>query len=430
MSESTEGMVLGCLMLYGTEAAVVLNKCKPEYFTTEIHRRVFETIQGNMSIAKGVDVVSVNAAARLNELDYLMRLADGCSDISTTLHYIPLLKERMIAHKLRTIANSIYEQLDTETSESVLTWLQKEILDLTEHEESGIISIKDSAQKVIKDLRLRFESGEMSGVKSGISLLDYESDGLQPQELFVLSGNPGSGKTTLAMRMMLSAAKDAPVLFFSQEMNEKQLIQRMIANIGRIEMNKLKRANLENSDWASIMTAAKEVIKYNDNFIIDYSPSVTPAYIRMKANEVKMKYGGLGMICVDYVGLMDTGKMTQLEGSTYNAKALNILKKELTTNFLVLAQLNKDVQKSGKQPVTGDLDWGQQLAKDADGVFFLYTNENMKKEQVVKFYSDKTRSMSPIMTHFNARLQFNRLEDRIEPYDEPEELGFQGYKNN
>jgi replicative DNA helicase len=427
MSESTEGMVLGCLMLYGTEAAVILNKCKSEYFSTEVHQRVFDAIQGNMSNAKGVDVVSINAAAKLNELSYLMKLTDSCSDISTTLHYIPLIKERMVASRLRLIANSIYSQLDDETPDNVLAWLQAEILDLTEHEESGVISIKDSTKKVIEDLRARFETDEMSGVKSGISILDFESDGLQPQELFVLSGNPGSGKTTLAMRMMLSAAKDKPVLFFSQEMNEKQLIQRMIANLGRIEMNKLKRATLENSDWVSIMTAAKDIIKYSDNFIIDYSPSITPAYIRMKANEVKMKHGGLGMVCVDYFGLMDTGKMNQLEGSTYNAKALNILKKELNTNMLVLAQLNKDVQKSGKRPVTGDLDWGQQLAKDADGTFFLYTNEKLKEDQVVHFYSDKTRSMSPIDLHFNARLQFNRLEDRIEPYSEPEEEGFKGY---
>ena len=82
--------------------------------------------------------------------------------------------------------------------------------------------------------------------------------------------------------------------------------------------------------------------------------------------------------------------------------------------------MNKDAIKSGKRPGQGDLDWGGQLAKDADGIFFLYRNEQMENDGVVQFYSDKTRSMQPINMHFDNHLGYNRLMEREHPYSEPE----------
>ena len=421
-SVEAERSVLGCLMTKGQKAAELLNNLDDSSFYFGWHKEIFSAVNVAMSTGLSTDAIAVNEKTSIEiEIGYLLELQEDHTDVQTALSYATILNDHKLSRELDTLALSITQQLEEKADPNqIINFIQDKLIGLTQNTSDQIVPIKESMKRYVEDLQTRFDSKEMSGVPTGISKFDQVSNGLQKEELIILSGTPGSGKTTLAFKIMMAASQKKPVYFASQEMAEGQLMQRMTSNLGSVPMSRLTSGQLITEDWPGLAVAVNKAKVYNDNLIIDYSASVSTNYLRMKGNEIRLKHGDLGLMVIDYFGLMEQPKgQTLYESSIFNAVALNRLKKELKCNILVLAQLNKDTLKSGKRPGIGDLDWGGQLAKDADGIFFLYTNDQMKKDNVVQFYSDKTRSMQSINMHFDNNLGYNRLEEREHEYQEP-----------
>lgn len=421
MSLEAERAVLGCLMVYGSQAAEVLNKLDNDCFYYGSNKQIFIAIDYLMNNGKPCDAIYINKHDSDLEMWLLVETAEFSGTIKEALSYCEALTDDSTKRKLSALAYSINEQLVNTAPADVINFIQQQAIALTESKGTGIVPINVSMKSYIEHVKNRFESGTMSGLSSGYSKFDDAGNGFQQEEIYVLSGTPGSGKTTLAMKFAMEVAKTKPVYFLSMEMGERQLAQRMTSSLGMVHMSKLTSGKLGAEDWTGMTNGVLKAKQLNDNLMIDYSPSASTSYIRMKANEIKMKHGDLGLIVVDYFGLLDQPKgSTFYESSIQNAIALNRMKKELGCSILVLAQLNKDTLKSGKRPGQGDLDWGGQLSKDADGIFFLYRNDQMKEDGVVQFYSDKTRSMEAFNFFFDNNLAFNRLEQREHEYREPE----------
>lgn len=420
-SIEAEQSVLGCILVEGFKAAELINQLTVDHFSNIEHQQIFAAIKELADNAKRIDIISVQNANKDMPMDLLINLAESLCDISAGISYADILDEGRKMRALLIVANSIYEQANEKlSSDSIIHFVQDSLLSLTSKNNNGVEKISHALKRVAKNLQERMESDEMSGTETGYQVLDKASDGLQDQTLSVLSGVPGSGKTTLAMKMAMNAAKTKPVAVFSIEMGMDQLTKRMISSLGSIDMAHIMSGNLQGDDFTNLHVAVKAGLTYDKNLIIDCSPSITPTYIRMKCNEIRMKYGDLGLVVIDYFMLIDRPNgSTQLDASTMNAIAINRLKKELDCPILLLAQMNKDTVKTGRKANQGDLDWGQQLARDADNIFFLHTNEQLIEDKVVNFYSAKTRDMNGFDYYLSNMLKFNRLDEINYVYQEP-----------
>ena len=184
------------------------------------------------------------------------------------------------------------------------------------------------------------------------------------------------GKTALALGLAtnVAAINQLPVVFFSLEMGHKELAQRILASEARVDSQKLRTGKLDQSDWSKI---GKALGRLEIPLFIDENPNVTVMEIRAKARRIKSRYGGLGLIVVDYLQLMSVSgaENRQLEISEIS-RGLKILARELEVPVVALSQLSRNLEsRADKRPMLADLRESGSIEQDADIVMFVYRDE-------------------------------------------------------
>jgi replicative DNA helicase len=166
-----------------------------------------------------------------------------------------------------------------------------------------------------------------------------------------------------------------PVLVFSLEMAHQELTQRVLASEARVDSMKLRTGKLAESDWAKI---GKAIGRLEVPLFLDDNPRVTVMEIRAKARRIKARYGGIGLIVIDYLQLMGgngAAENRQLEVSEIS-RNLKILARELEVPIIALSQLSRQLEaRADKRPMLSDLRESGSLEQDADVVMFLYRDE-------------------------------------------------------
>ncbi len=239
-------------------------------------------------------------------------------------------------------------------------------------------SIDELMADALDQLEMRYQRGEeITGVPTGFHDLDRQLSGLQPADLVVLGGRPGSGKTAFALNVAAHAAMVArrPTLMFSLEMSKVQLTDRLLCAEGRVDSSRMRTGRLLDTDWPKVSAAVGRI--HGAPLQIDDDPGVTVMDIRAKARRARADLGDLGLIMVDCIQLM-TGRHNaearQVEISEIS-RGLKLLARELECPVLALSQLSRNLEsRADNRPMLSDLESGA-LEQDADVVIFLYRDE-------------------------------------------------------
>ena len=184
--------------------------------------------------------------------------------------------------------------------------------------------------------------------------------------------------TSFALGMATHAALESqrPVLFFSLEMSQLELTQRIVCAEARVDSSRVRNGKLVESDWNKIAHATGRLAEAP--LWIDDNPNLTIMEIRSKARRLKSRVGDLGMVVIDYLQLM-TGRSSaenrQVEVSEIS-RGLKILARELETPVVALSQLSRGLElRADKRPVLADLRESGSIEQDADVVMFIYRDE-------------------------------------------------------
>src|SRR5256885_9682161 len=105
--------------------------------------------------------------------------------------------------------------------------------------------------------------GEITGdtVPTGFGSLDKVlGGGMRRRDLILLGGDIGSGKSALALGIALRVAQQSlGVAFLSGEMNEERLMERALAIEGKVAVDDLRAAKLNDQARAGVGGAAVRV---------------------------------------------------------------------------------------------------------------------------------------------------------------------------
>ena len=223
--------------------------------------------------------------------------------------------------------------------------------------------VTDSTQKLssllsenLDRLEQLYERGDaITGTPTGYLDLDQLLSGLQPSSLVVVGARPAMGKTSFALGMIAHAALEAtnpsPVLFFSLEMSNLELSQRLLCAEARVDSTRVRNGQLQADDWQKISRAMGRLAEAP--IWIDDNPNLTIMEIRAKARRLKSQIGNLGMIVIDYLQLMSgrsNAENRQVEVSELS-RGLKILARELETPVVALSQLSRGLEmRADKRP--------------------------------------------------------------------------------
>ena len=237
-------------------------------------------------------------------------------------------------------------------------------------------------------------------------------------KMIVLGARPSVGKTALALQIALWQAEQygKAVAFFSLEMTAEELTERLACILMGIASEKLDNpGDLTSEEWALLSEGIRRI--RNMRIAIDDSSGLTVREMRARAIRMHKKVkGGLGLIVMDYLQLAETsGFESREQGIAAVSRGVKNLAKELDVPFMVLSQLNRGLEKDGREPTLADLRESGAIEQDADVVMFLHPAKSW-----MSIIVGKNRAGKRGRARLSPELQFYRFKS-YDPLDEPPE---------
>lgn len=394
-SMEAEQSVLGGLMLDNEAWDRVAERVVAGDFYNRGHHLVFEAMGTLIEDSKPIDLLTISETLEESKqledaggFAYLAEMVKNTPSAANIMAYADIVRERAVVREMIATANEIAEAgFDPQGRKSaeLLNLAESKVFAIAERRanksEEGPQGIKAILGKTVEKIEQLYEnpSNGVTGVSTGYDDLDKMTAGMQPSDLIIVAARPSMGKTTFAMNLCEHAAmtSDKPVLIFSLEMPCEQIMMRMLASLGRINQTKIRTGQLDDEDWARLSSTMGLLMEQGKMFVDD-SSGLSPTEVRSRARRIARDHGGLSMIMVDYLQLMQVPGLSEnrtLEIAEIS-RSLKALAKELQVPVVALSQLNRSLeQRSDKRPVNSDLRESGSIEQDADLIMFIYRDE-------------------------------------------------------
>jgi replicative DNA helicase len=366
--EAEESLLGAMLLSRDAIVAAVEAQLKADDFYKPAHGHVFDAITALYAQGEPADPVTV--AEELRRADVLEGIGGAATLISlqartpaigNATRYARIVEEYALLRRLIAVAGDIAEMGYSVPDDVVATIDAAEALVFEVAQRrvtDSMLPIRELLERHLDHIEALYERGQdIIGVPTGYIDLDQQLAGLQPSNLVIVGGRPGTGKTSFALGLAAHAALDGrhPALVFSLEMSHLELTQRLLCAEARVDATRMRNGRLLESDWPKISHAVGRLAEAPIH--IDDNPHLTVMEIRAKARRLKSRHG-LGLIVVDYLQLM-TGRQSaenrQVEVSEIS-RGLKILARELEVPVVALSQLSRNLEtRSDKRPVLADL---------------------------------------------------------------------------
>src|ERR687886_2461618 len=364
-----EESLLGAMLLSRDAiVAAVEVQLGPDDFYKPAHGHIYEAVTSLYARGEPADPVTVADELRRSGLaevvgapNVLVALQANTPAIGNAGRYARIVEEHALLRRLIAVSGEIAE-LGYSVPEDVTAAIDEAesmVFDVAQRRVTDSLApLRDLLERHLDHIEALYERGEdITGVPTGFIDLDQQLAGLQPSNLVIVGGRPGTGKTSFALGIVAHAAVETrtPVLFFSLEMSHLELTQRLLCAEARVDATRMRNGRLLESDWPKIAHATGRLAEAP--VYIDDNPHLTVMEIRAKARRLKSR-SGLGLIVIDYLQLM-TGRSNaenrQVEVSEIS-RGLKILARELEVPVIALSQLSRNLEaRADKRPVLADL---------------------------------------------------------------------------
>ena len=386
-SLEAEQSVLGSVLIDSRCVADIIGLLRPEDFYLQQNREIYESIYTMFNFSQTIDPVTVLDKMRElgyyhdNSRDYILQLMQITPTAANATRYANIVREKAMLRGLGQAATDIDQMVydGVGTPQEMLETAEKKIYALRKGERAESLEhVGTVLHKVYDRLTELAQSDSLiPGLSSGLRDLDTKINGLNNSDLILVAARPAMGKSAFALNMAVNVAKkyNKTVAVFNLEMSKEQLVMRLLASEGFIELQKLATGKLSEEEWTKLGMAAAALSQ--TDIRIDDNPSVTVADINAKCRRLD----NLGLVVIDYLQLMQGsgfGKASDNRVTVVGeiSRALKIMAKELNIPVICLSQLSRAVEsRTDKRPILSDLRESGAIEQDADSVMFLYRDE-------------------------------------------------------
>lgn len=417
----------------------MVGKVTPDMFVNEAFAFIFDTAAHLFGEGVAMDHLTLTAAMRARDpklfkkyggLSVLGEAMTGLRHVDNVMDYVAELKSLYLRRKSHSLLFDLQGKLANAAVPvgdalndclAALQLLMREGVD-----ESKVKHVADLAREMMERHRNLAREGITSlGVSTGLYEFDYITGGLYKGEIAVLSARPSYGKTALAIHIALQVAMQGiPVMFFTLEMSEAQMTNRIIAALTDIAPESLRKSGMTEAELSELDRLINERLVSLPLSVVYLS---APRAEDIRAQVLLAVNGDrCGMVVVDYLHLMNTdsarhNNMVNAVGD--NANALKQLAVDADIPLLLLSQMNRDVERRSEKvrlPMLADLRDSGVIEQVADTVVFIHrpdmqgitTDENGDSlEGVAKLLVMKCRNSGTGQARFRFNRTFTKLSD-------------------
>ena len=400
-NEQAEQAVLGSALLSRECLYNVFSSLNEEDFFLGKHQLIYRAIKNLFDKQTPVDVLTVTEELmNMKELEtiggveYLQQCSDAMVALSSIDYYISIVNDQAVLRRLIQSCRDIDAQYLNEEITDVNSFILDSETAIKEATERRRISDFHKAKDVAEHVKMTIDTPKevktdgVSGLTTGFDTLNSITQGFQAGDMIIVAARPSVGKTALALNFAYRAANrtNKPVAIFSLEMPAEALVKRLIGIESSVSLTKISTSNLVGVDRAKVANAIYKIGSLP--LYIDDSPNVKLMDIIAKSRKLQASEPELGLIIVDYLGLVTTGSNAKGSDSRQEevrktSLALKALARELKVPIIVVSQLSRDVEKRGenKRPILSDLRDSGSIEQDADVVMLLYREDYYKNSK-------------------------------------------------
>jgi replicative DNA helicase len=408
-----EQALLGAILVNNEAVYRVSDFLEPRHFFEPVHQGIYEIAGSLIRVGKIANPVTLKTflpadvdIAGLTVSQYLARLAAEATTIINAEDYGRTVYDLFIRRSLITIGEEMVNvafdaPVDFAPREQIED-AERRLYELAETGKyDGGFQRFAAALTTAVDMAARAyqRDGRLSGLATGLHDLDRMMGGLQHSDLVILAGRPGMGKTSLATNVAYNIARawrgdvradghidtvnGGIVGFFSLEMSAEQLATRIISEQTEIPSYRIRRGEIDPSDFDRIAAVAREMESLP--LYIDETGGLSIAQLAARARRLK-RQKGLDLLVIDYVQLLQgsarRANENRVQEVTEITTGLKALAKELNVPILALSQLSRQVEnRDDKRPQLADLRESGSIEQDADVVLFVFREEYYLKNR-------------------------------------------------
>jgi len=307
-----------------------------------------------------------------------------------------------------------------------------------------VVHISKAAKNELNYMKGRLE-GTIKSLKTPWKKMNLATmDGLEWGSINVIAGLSGSGKTAILNELEtglfeLNKDQSFAVLSFNFEMLARRLVGRKISKKLHKSVKQLYSADLEDTDQNLTREDYEEAKHYCEehlsNFDINYvDTSGTVVQIVKTIEEFSQReenrFKGI-VVTLDHSILVKAAK-NQEERTTLVelAAAFNEVKKRLKVIFIIVSQLNRDIEHQDRitnpdlhYPQKRDIFGSDALWQFADMVLIshrpemlgikLYGPDKLPTDNMVYWHFLKTRDGDPFIGKMENDLKYNRIVENL-----------------
>lgn len=376
---------------------------EPKDFYNHQHRALYTKM---LELKKNVKWVDLYVISQLGDTEiesfggfsYVTELASCVPSTSIFLRYQnQILSFWKIQQSVNTVRNFL-EEADDVTDLNILTKLIENLTSLEGEMVNDRESFKNLILKRYEDHHNSPDSG-LSGVDTGFSNLNLITDGWQQGDLIIIGARPSMGKTALALNILLNGCSNDQMkgVLFSLEMSKEQIIDRLIALAGNINLMKLKNPNkhFSQKDWDRYYSA----VAFLEN--LSFEPSIentVPAMRALLRKSIREENQKKHVVIIDFLTLIKPIERKQnrhheIEQIVLDLKRMAV---ELRVPVIVLAQLSRQIeQRQDRRPTMSDLRESGAIEQTSDLIFFLYREDYYNQDEsngIVEIHVAKNRN--------------------------------------
>jgi replicative DNA helicase len=383
-SIETEEVILGAILLEPALIHAVGSILFAEAFYNEAHSKVYNAIVHLKNTSRSIDMVTVtHELKRTKDLEvvggaaFISKLTQRVGTTASIEDWCRIIVNHYAKRELIRCSMELGQMGYNEFlyTEDIMGWLQKKMEDIGSMMGGNSIQTpKQFLKEMVEDVAERMKDNNVKSLPSSIHLVQKRLNGYYQEELIILGGRPGSGKTAFMLSEIYHWANAGyPVGIFSLEMSKAQLMFRIASFVTGIDVLLLSKKKLSEEEFIKLNNCLGALERMP--IYIDDTPSADIQDIRSKARLMKNKYK-CRLIAVDYLQLVTasskSGNREQEIGLI--SRTLKLIAKENHIPVMALSQMSRDVDKRGGngKPKLSDLRESGSIEQDADVVAFTW----------------------------------------------------------
>lgn len=389
-SEESERAVLGAVLLQPELIDKVATRLQVSDFYLEPHRLLFASMSRLRRAGTPIDLRTLQAELEQRQtfqaaggLSYLATLDLDLPDVGRIDAYLDIVAERSARRALIELGGAaIRESLTgSDDAASILARLQQEIPSLLQ---SAVRTRLRSAAEIVPPVMMELEDRPevLRGVPTGFDGLDRLTAGLRAGNFVLVAGRPGLGKSAFAANVVqdITLRQGLPVGFWTLEMTERELVQRMICSEADISLPKLRDSMVTTDQWIRLVRAGRALTAAP--LWIDETAELTVTQLESRIRRAHADQG-IVLAVVDYLQLILPSRRAERREAEVAeiSRTLKALAKSLGIPLVALAQLSREATKrAGWRPALADLRESGALEADADLVIFVHREHAFNRD--------------------------------------------------